>query len=118
MVVESCIHFLAGVLLCACFWQSLRSSQCSVLAQQQKMCRYTSECIQTVVEGLGKAMAHGYAWVCVGCWHGWVCVSRVSVSTVSVAGNSKANEYQDSTLNGSCMHHAQTMGGIKALRLM
>ena len=28
-------------------------------------------------------------------------------------GNSKANEYQDGMLNGLCMHHAWTMGGIK-----
>ena len=31
-----------------------------------EMCRDTSECIQTVVEGLGKAMACGYTWVHVG----------------------------------------------------
>ena len=28
-------------------------------------------------------------------------------------GNSKADEYQDGMLNGLCMHHAWTMGGIK-----
>ena len=61
MIVESCICFLAGVLLHACFWQSLQSSECSVLVQWQKMCRYTSEHIQTMVEDLGKAVVHGYA---------------------------------------------------------
>ena len=34
------------------------------------------------------------------------------------AGNSKANEYWDGMLNGPCMHHARTMGGMKPLQLM
>ena len=40
------------------------------------------------------------------------------VVTRTDAGNSKADEYRDGALNGPCMHHAWTMGGIKALQLM
>ena len=79
------------------------------------MCRYASEHVQTMVEDLGKAVVHGYVWVWAGCWCGWVCVGGASVSMASVAGNSIADEYWDGALNGPCMHHAWTMGGIKAL---
>ena len=78
------------------------------------MRRYASECVKTMVEDLGKAVAHGYAWVWAGCRRGWVCVGGASVSTVSVARNSKAN----GMLNDLCMDHAWTMGGIKAPQLM
>ena len=57
------------------------------------MHRYVSEHVQTVLEGLGKAMVHEYAWVWAGRQCGWVCVGGVSVSTVSVAGNSKADKH-------------------------
>ena len=52
-----------------------------------EMPRDTSECVQTMVEGLGKAVVHGYMWVWVGaCWHGWVRVSEVSVWHVRAVG--------------------------------
>ena len=44
-------------------------------------------------------------------------MARVVVMRTN-ARNSKAKEYWDGTLNGPCMHHAQTMGGIKAPQLM
>ena len=68
------------------------------------MCRYASEHVQTVVEGLGKAMACGYAWVWAGRWRGWSCVSGASVSMASVARNSKADEYQDSIAHHNDEH--------------
>ena len=39
-------------------------------------------------------MVREYAWVWAGRRCGWVCVSGASVSTASVAGNSKADEYR------------------------
>ena len=49
--------------------------------------RDTSECIRTVVEGPGKAVACGYMWVWVGaCQHGWVHVGGVSVLHVRAVG--------------------------------
>ena len=40
-----------------------------------------------MVEGLGKAVVHGYMWVWVGaCWHGWIHVGGVSVRRVRAMG--------------------------------
>ena len=61
--------------------------------KRSEMCRYVSvrvtvsKCVQTVVGGLGKAMAHGYAWVHVGaCQCGWACVGVALVQCKRAVG--------------------------------
>ena len=61
--------------------------------------------VQTVVEGLGKAMACGYAWVWAGRRRGWVCVGGASVSTASVAGNSKPTSTGTARWSVPCTMH-------------